>query len=123
MHFGILFFFLFFEDPLMHRNHSGRYNAHGETRGGARGKLLGGQRNLGGQGGSAKPPEAEAFLVLKSWQKPFQSMYFLVKDDRKLILITLMHENTPYYFLFPPFEIFLGAFAPPCPPMAPPLHG
>ena len=30
----------------------------------------------------------------------------------KLILITLMHENTPYFFIFPFLEIFRGAFAP-----------
>ena len=30
----------------------------------------------------------------------------------KLILITLMHENTPYFLIFPFFEIFRGAFAP-----------
>ena len=30
----------------------------------------------------------------------------------KLILITLMFENTPYFLIFPFFEIFRGAFAP-----------
>ena len=33
----------------------------------------------------------------------------------KLILITVMHENTPYFFIFPFFEIFRGLL-PPCPP-------
>ena len=32
-----------------------------------------------------------------------------------------MHENTPYIFNLPFFEIFRGAFAPLAPPMAPPL--
>ena len=36
----------------------------------------------------------------------------LKKMTEKLILITLMHENTPYFFIFPFFEIFRGAFAP-----------
>ena len=31
-----------------------------------------------------------------------------------------MHENTPYFLIFPFFEIFRGAFAPLAPP---PPHG
>ena len=34
----------------------------------------------------------------------------------KLILINVMHENTPYFFHFPFFEIFRGAFASLAPP-------
>ena len=34
----------------------------------------------------------------------------------KLILITLLHENTPYFSLSPFVEIFRGAFAPLDPP-------
>ena len=30
-----------------------------------------------------------------------------------------MHENTPYFFIFPFFEMFRGAFA----PLPPPPHG
>ena len=44
------------------------------TQGRHQSKSLGGQRNLGGPGAEphgggqgAKPPEAEAFIVLKSW--------------------------------------------------------
>ena len=33
----------------------------------------------------------------------------------KLILIILMHENTPYFFHFSLLLIFRGAFAPPAP--------
>ena len=37
------------------------------------------------------------------------------------VFYILMHESTPYFFIFPFFEIFRGAFAPLAPHMAPPL--
>ena len=46
-------------------------------------------------------------------------MYFLVKDDKKLILlILLLHENTPYFLIFSFFETFRGACC-----SLPSLHG
>ena len=48
-------------------------------------------------------------------------MYFLVKDDRKLILITPRHGNTPCFLIFPFFETFRGR-SPLCRPVTPPLH-
>ena len=35
-------------------------------------------------------------------------MYFFIKETEKLILITLMHENTPHFIIFPFFKPLAG---------------
>ena len=37
--------------------------------------------------------------------------------------LILMHENTPYFKIFPFLKPLGGAVAPPAPPVAPPLNG
>ena len=72
-----------------------------------------GAEPLGG-GEGAKPPEADALLVLKSWQKPSQSMYFLVKDDRKA---NFNNSCAWKYFMFSDFFLKpLGETVAPCHP-------
>ena len=44
-------------------------------------------------------PDAEAFLVQKLWLMPLQSIYFLVKDDRKAYFDRL-HENTTFFSFY-----------------------
>ena len=51
----------------------------------------------------SEPPEAEAFLVLKLWQKPFQSTYFLIKYDRKANFNNFDARKYPIFFKFPLF--------------------
>ena len=111
-------------------------------RGGAWVNIRGGQGNLGGQGGSAPggvqgqspvvgvrgrseaPWSGSIFSDKIVIELPEHARISSLKMIEKLILITLMLENTPYFLIFPFFEILRGAFAPLAhpPPMAPPLY-
>ena len=64
------------------------------SRGGTRVNCYGGEATVGVQGA-----EADTFLVL-SWWSSSKACICLLKMTEKLILITLMHENTPHFLIF-----------------------
>ena len=85
--------------------------------GAAPGQIVRGAKQLQGSRGRAPcgvrafPPETDAFLMLKLSKKPLKSIILLLKMTEMLILITLLHENTPYFFIFP-FLKPLGSSSP-----------